>query len=384
MSPYPILMTNYSDHNIFPMAFRGDPEIKLLGWNMPPEDMHLVLPHWQKFEAPKFYMHLMLALVYFVLMICSFMGNGIVIWIFSSTKSLRSASNMFIVNLAIFDFLMMLEMPLLLLNSYHQRIVGGDTACTIYAVLGSLSGIGGAASNAAIAFDRYKTISSPMDGRLSRTQSALIILFTWFYSMPFTIFPALKIWGRFVPEGFLTTCSFDYLSENDDTRVFTICIFVYAYCIPMALITFFYSRLLKHVQEHENMLKEQAKRMNIQSLAANKDPNTQSVEIRIAKAAFTIFFLFVCAWTPYAIVALTGTLGNKNILNPLVTMIPAVCSKIVSCLDPWVYAISHPRYRAVLEKRVPWLGIKETLNEVKPEADTKSMGSTTTTTATTT
>ena len=86
------------------------------------------------------------------------------------------------------------------------------------------------------------------------------------------------------------------------------------------------------------MLKDQAKRMNVQSLSNNKENSAQSVEIRIAKAAFTIFFMFVCSWTPYAIVALIGAFGEKSLLTPLVTMIPAVFSKIVSCLDPWIYA----------------------------------------------
>lgn len=131
----------------------------------------------------------------------------------------------------------------------------------------------------------------------------------------------------------------------------------------MILIAIFYTGLFKHVRLHEKMLKEQAKRMNVQSLSANKDAASKSVEIRIAKAAFTIFFMFICAWTPYAIVALIGAFGNRQLLTPLVTMIPAVCCKIVSCIDPIVYAISHPRYRAALEKKLPWLGIKENLLE---------------------
>lgn len=141
------------------------------------------------------------------------------------------------------------------------------------------------------------------------------------------------------------------------------CIFTWAYCIPMFLIAMFYLNLFKHVRLHEKMLKAQAKRMNVQSLSANKDAASKSVEIRIAKAAFTIFFMFVCAWTPYAIVALIGAFGNRMLLTPLVTMIPAVCCKIVSCIDPVVYAISHPRFRAALEKRLPWLGIREDLHE---------------------
>lgn len=58
-----------------------------------------------------------------------------------SSKSLRSASNMFIVNLAIFDLLMMLEMPMFIANSFHERLLGYELGCTIYAALGSLSGI---------------------------------------------------------------------------------------------------------------------------------------------------------------------------------------------------------------------------------------------------
>jgi r-opsin len=96
---------------------------------------------------------------------------------------------------------MMLEMPMLLYNSYFQRIMGGEQACTVYAILGSISGIGGAATNVAIAYDRYKTISSPLDGRIKTGKAILLIIITWLWSLPFTIFPALKVWGRYVPEG---------------------------------------------------------------------------------------------------------------------------------------------------------------------------------------
>lgn len=63
---------------------------------------------------------------------------------------------MFIINLAVFDLLMMIEMPMFIANSFHQRLLGYEIGCDIYATLGSLSGIGGAMTNAVIAFDRYK------------------------------------------------------------------------------------------------------------------------------------------------------------------------------------------------------------------------------------
>lgn len=70
------------------------------------------------------------------------------------------------------------------------------------------------------------------------------------------------------------------------------------------------------------------------------------------------------AWTPYGVMSLIGAFGDKSLLTPGVTMIPACACKFVACLDPYVYAISHPKYRIELQKRLPWLAIAE--KEDKP------------------
>ncbi|XP_066595261.1 opsin, blue-sensitive [Prorops nasuta] len=344
-----------------PMAFMntvGQMQERLLGWNFPPDHSDLVHPHWRGYLAPGKYWHMGLALVYFMLMVLSLVGNGCVVWIFTTSKSLRTASNMFIVNLALFDLVMMTEMPLLIMNSFLERMIGWEIGCDVYGTIGSISGIGSAINNAAIAFDRYRTISCPIDGRLNAKQAAVIIAFTWFWSMPFSILPITRIWGRYVPEGFLTTCSFDFLTEDQDTKVFVGAIFVWSYCIPVMLITYFYAQLIKSVRRHEKMLREQAKKMNVKSLVSNQDKE-RSIEMKIAKVAFTIFFLFLCSWTPYAVVAMVGAYGNRDALTPFSTMIPAVFAKTVSCIDPWIYAINHPRYRLELQKRCKWMGIYE-------------------------
>lgn len=76
--------------------------------------------------------------------------------------------------------------------------------------------------------------------------------------------------------------------------------------------------LYSQVRLHERMLHEQAKKMNVKSLSANKEDAGKSVEIRIAKVAFTIFFLFICAWTPYAFVAMTGAFGDRCVVDLLI------------------------------------------------------------------
>lgn len=84
---------------------------------------------------------------------------------FHSSKSLRTPSNLFVINLALFDLLMMLEMPMFIANSFVERIIGWQLGCDIYAVLGAISGMGSAVNNAAIAYDRYRFVFS--EGRKS-------------------------------------------------------------------------------------------------------------------------------------------------------------------------------------------------------------------------
>lgn len=62
--------------------------------------------------------------------------------------------------------------------------------------------------------------------------------------------------------------------------------------------------------------REQAKKMNVESLRSNQASGAESAEIRIAKAALTVCFLFVASWTPYGVMALIGAFGDQQLLTP--------------------------------------------------------------------
>nr|APY20504.1 ultraviolet sensitive opsin [Lagria hirta] len=352
-----------------------------LAWNVPKEDLIHIPEHWFMYPEPEASMHFLLALIYIGFFVMAVLGNGLVIWIFSTSKSLRTASNMFVVNLAICDFIMMAKTPIFIYNSFYQGYATGHLGCQVFAFMGSMSGIGAGMTNACIAYDRYTTITRPFDGKITRTKSLLMIIFVWIYVCPWAFLPLLEVWGRFVPEGFLTSCTFDYLTNTYDNQMFVGVIFFCSYVIPMTMIIYFYSQIVSKVFSHEKALREQAKKMNVDSLRSNQQQASESAELRIAKAAIAICSLFVASWTPYAVLALIGAFGNQSLLTPGVTMIPACACKLVACIDPYVYAISHPRYRLELQKRLPWLAIKESSGN---ETQSVATGNSTTTTATTT
>ncbi|KAF4524341.1 Short wavelentgh sensitive B opsin 3 [Ephemera danica] len=342
----------------------------LQGVNIPPEMVSYVDPHWLSFPPATPADHLILGFVYMFIFAAGVFGNGSVLFIFATTKSLRTSSNLFVANLAILDLVMMSQLPIFVANSLYQGQVLGQLGCNLFGLLGAVAGMGNAVNNVAIAYDRHRSIANPMDGRLPMGKAAIICVLVWVWTIPFSFMPAFEIWNHYNPEGYLTTCSFDYLTDSQDVRIFTICIFLYAYVLPVMLLVLFYSKILGQVREHQKMLAEQAKKMGVKSLSAGQDE--KSAEIKIAKVACSIFFLFLAAWTPYATVAMLGAFHpNRAVLTPFASMVPAVFSKTVACIDPWVYAISHPKFREQMNKRMPWL-----ISEEKPKgSDTASQAS---------
>ncbi|XP_055840463.1 opsin Rh3 isoform X4 [Episyrphus balteatus] len=308
-------------------------------------------------------------------------GNGVVIYVFCSAKSLRTPSNIFVINLAVCDFLMMSKTPVFIYNSFNCGFAMGHNGCLIYGIIGAYTGIAASLTNAFIAYDRFNVITRPMAGKTTQIKAILIVVFIYLYATPFVVLPASEFWGRFVPEGYLTSCSFDYLTDNFDTRLFVGTIFFCSFCMPTAMILYYYSQIVGHVFSHEKQLREQAKKMNVESLRSNVDKNKDTAEIRIAKAAITICFLFFVSWTPYGVMSLIGAFGDKSLLTPGVTMIPACTCKMVACIDPYVYAISHPKYRLELQKRLPWLAINEKGPETASAASTGTTQENQTTTA---
>lgn len=47
--------------------------------------------------------------------------------------------------------------------------------------------------------------------------------------------------------------------------------------------------------------------------------------------------------TPYAFVVMTAAVGGKASITPLLSQIPSFMAKLASCLNPIVYALSHPK-----------------------------------------
>ncbi|KZS12137.1 UV wavelength opsin [Daphnia magna] len=355
-----------------PIAQSWKYESRMNGWNTPADYKSYVHPHWLSYEEPNPMLHHLLGVLYIFFMIASCLGNGIVIYIFSTTKELKTPSNILILNLAICDFIMMIKTPVFIVNSFNEGPVFGRLGCSIYGLLGAYVGPCSAVTNAAIAYDRYRCISDPMGKRWSKSQASLIVLGCWVYASPVSLLPFTELVNRFVPEGYLTSCTFDYMADNLETKIFVFLLWIWCWIMPLGVIIFSYGKITTQVMTHEARLKEQAKKMNVETLrsGANKDVRN---EIRVAKVGISLTTLFLLSWTPYFMIAFIGCYGNRALLTPGLSMIPACTCKLAACVDPFVYAINHPKYRLELMKRLPWLCVHEKDECAKEESSNASV-----------
>lgn len=163
-----------------------------------------------------------------------------------------------------------------------------------------------------------------------------MVLIVWSYSFIFSIVPALNIgFSKYVPEGYLTSCSFDYLDKTANARIFMFTFFIFAWFIPFTIITYCYAYILKVV---------------ISSRRIRSSNNKNKTEIKLSIIVISVIILWFIAWTPYSIVALLGISGNEDKITPFASMIPAIFCKASACIDPYVYGITHPRFRMELSR----------------------------------
>eukprot|EP00096_Caligus_rogercresseyi_P000708 TRINITY_DN11208_c0_g1_i1.p1 TRINITY_DN11208_c0_g1~~TRINITY_DN11208_c0_g1_i1.p1 ORF type:complete len:375 (+),score=75.85 TRINITY_DN11208_c0_g1_i1:1313-2437(+) len=328
-----------------------------------PEELRVIIhEHWDQFAPVNPLLVHFFGIFYFVLCSISITGNLLVIYIFLKVKSLRTPSNMFVVNLAFSDLCMIITQTCpVVVNAFMQRYwAWGVFGCRLYGFLGAIFGVESILTMVVIGYDRYNVIVKGMTGtKMTPSRAIVLLLILWAYAFSVSIFALLDIWGGFASEGLLLTCSYDYLTEDWNNFSYIIFTVFFLYIIPLVMIIFYYSSIVKAVWAHELALKKQAKKMNVESLRSNTDSQADSAEIRIAKVAITNVSLWFGIWTPYTIVVLSAVLGMKGSITPLASQLPSFLAKTASCLNPIVYAVSHPKYREALMTEVPCLGIQE-------------------------
>lgn len=196
---------------------------------------------------------------------------------------------------------------------------------------------------AAIAYDRYYVIVHPLNiaARTSKKKVRLFIYMIWSYALVLSSMPFFEFrYGRYVPDGFLTSCNIDYLSDDIQVKVFTVILFVIEWCCPIIIIFYCYAQILIIVCTN-----------NVASSSRyGQEDAKKKTDTQLGILIFKLIILCLSSWTPHTIMILLGVFNYKEYITPQFTMISAILCKSASSINPVIYGITHPRIKIELTK----------------------------------
>ncbi|XP_054436469.1 melanopsin [Pteronotus mesoamericanus] len=301
--------------------------------------------------------HYTLGAVVLLVGLTGMLGNLTVIYTFCRSRGLRTPANMFIINLAISDFLMSFtQAPVVFASSLYKRWLFGEAGCEFYAFCGALFGITSMITLTAIALDRYLVITRPLAtiGVVSKRRAALVLLGVWLYALAWSL-PPFFGWSAYVPEGLLTSCSWDYMSFTPSVRAYTMLLFCFVFFLPLLVIIYCYIFIFRAIRETGQALQAFGP-CEGRSELPRQQQRLQS-EWKTAKIVLLVILLFVLSWAPYSTVALMAFAGYAHVLTPYMNSVPAVIAKASAIHNPIIYAITHPKYRMAIAQHLPCLGV---------------------------
>ncbi|XP_022613432.1 melanopsin-A-like [Seriola dumerili] len=321
--------------------------------SMEPEKAHTQSSFFSKVDVPD-HVHYIVALFVFVIGTLGITGNALVMFAFYSNKKLRNLPNYFIMNLAVSDFLMAFtQSPIFFINCLYKEWVFGEMGCKMYAFCGALFGIASMINLLAISIDRYVVITKPLQAIhwSSKRRTALAILMVWLYSLAWSLAPLVG-WSSYIPEGLMTSCTWDYVTYTLANRSYTMMLCCFVFFIPLGIIFYCYLLMFLAIRKTSREVERLGTQVRKSTLIQQKSIRS---EWKLAKIAFVVIVVYVLSWSPYACVTLISWAGHANILSPYSKAVPAIIAKASTIYNPFIYAIIHNKYRMTLAEKFPCL-----------------------------
>ncbi|KAG5445386.1 rhodopsin, partial [Clonorchis sinensis] len=263
----------------------------------------------------------------------------------------RKTRHWFTVNLAVADLGLTISccFPLKAISLFRGKWIWGKVGCDFYGFAGGLFGFTSITTLAAVAYLRYWTIAhvQPWPYAVTNRNATYVLLLIWLWSALWTILPFFGI-GRYVMEGFLTGCAFDYLSNDWSSILFSSCLFLGGFVCPFTLICFSYARILWLIRKSKQSLTQTEK---VDRKICGNPTAYRKVSFRTVKTTSILISMYLVAWGPYAVVTLLSVFGYHNHLTPMGTELPGLFAKTSALYNPIVYMIRNGSFRRTVAKR---------------------------------
>ncbi|XP_022091517.1 beta-4C adrenergic receptor-like [Acanthaster planci] len=277
-------------------------------------------------------------------------GNSLVIVAVILSRKLRTATNVFVVNLSLADLFTCLVLPwnvVALLSPDGWPIDGA--VCAIAAVVIFTCVSCSVYTLAAIAINRFVIITRPMHkykAYYSRWKLVLMVVLTWGISLFIAVIPLLFGLGELGYDDKYGTCTHKTSHPLSDYYSLTQALLIYP--VPMVTIVVCYVAVFRHVRNHARNITEQADSSSTQSQftqpvrrESSHRQNISRRQVEITKNLFYVVCAFILCITPYCAALVIPR------SEPFIPWAGAIILAN-SCINPAIYATKHPYFKQVI------------------------------------
>ncbi|XP_034162135.2 C-C chemokine receptor type 3 [Pangasianodon hypophthalmus] len=278
-----------------------------------------------------------LPVLYSLFFIVGFLGNMLVLWVILRGAHLKSMTDVSLLNLAIADLLLIFSLPFLA-HYARDTWVFGSFMCTLVLGVYYTGFYASLFFIVLMSVDRYLAIVHAVFALRIRTKAHGILasVVIWVIAIAAS-FPELLYLGVKANETEVVCSAYpkDQESHNDVRSAAFIKMNVLGLLIPLTIVGFCYSMVLRRLRSLRN---------------------SKKLAIRLVAVVMVVFF---CCWIPYNIAAFLKALELKRILTPkcelskrirLMLQVTEAVAYSHTCLNPFLYVFVGEKFRKHLAR----------------------------------
>ena len=268
-----------------------------------------------------------------IFFIIGFTGNGLVILVYTVSPLLRRTHNIFIINLAVIDMVILLFSSPVIVAIYYgdkgQLLQDNHSLCTFVGVLGSIIYSVSASAMASIAMNRYVCINWPMESKkyFATKRCILLVIFVWIYETLIYL-PLFAGWGYIIYDSEISFCILD-IFQSPSFNFFSL---FFAIILPSLVTLVCYIGILMKVRQSKRQL---------QAHQSNTTPAIKKGEIRLAFQMLIIVVISYLTWAPYICVLRFYT----GVVHWTIKSVVCVGLVLNSVVNPFVYLYYNKTFR---------------------------------------
>ncbi|XP_015770094.1 PREDICTED: dopamine D2-like receptor [Acropora digitifera] len=293
-----------------------------------------------------------------ILNVLSLVGNILTLTSAYTNKRLRTATNLYIIALALSDLISaLIVMPLSTGVLISGKWIYGDAICQLHAFVSMFAIYVSSVTMGLTAVNRYTRMcksDKQYKKWFSMKKSRTLMVFVWVFVACYIAVPRLSGLQRydFVP-GY-GQCSLIHLSEFGK-RIHYAIVIPFFCLIPLTATIFCYAKVAKMIRQHNTSASATLERRsnNARVIARRKLSGRRKFsahEINLSKSLFAVVFAFMICWIPFWIIVFLRRFRLVSKMPRNVELLSSILFGISSTINPFIYAGMNPAFRREFRK----------------------------------